>query len=140
MSSKAKKQLAALNRVQAVFEDPDKISDFGLLQLQNFSKDIEILLDAFPKESNIGILREFKIEVDKFIQAEIGIRRAVTGAEYELRKLFHKTVKETLREHKKEHEVAHQELCITCNKRPRHFGEYCKRCCPPEMRPIGKVT
>lgn len=30
-------------------------------------------------------------------------------------------------------------LCVTCGKRPRHFGEYCKRCCPPDERPHGKV-
>lgn len=31
-------------------------------------------------------------------------------------------------------------MCVSCGKRPRHFGDWCKRCCPPGERPTGKVA
>ena len=42
---------------------------------------------------------------------------------------------------RREREIQAQEhLCIVCQKRPRHFEDYCKRCVPEDLRPTGKIS
>lgn len=38
-----------------------------------------------------------------------------------------------------EHNQIDEHLCIVCQKRPRHFEDYCKRCVPENLRPKGKI-
>ena len=47
--------------------------------------------------------------------------------------------RKVLQKHMNEHHAPSEVMCVACGKRPRHFGDYCKRCVPDSERPTGKV-
>lgn len=68
----------------------------------------------------------------------------------ELRRAANRIIREVERQHKIAQRRAaelsaaqgtdNSKMCIVCRKRPRHFGDWCKRCVPEDQRPTGKVA
>lgn len=67
----------------------------------------------------------------------IGLQNVVTQTNNKIERVVRIHRNKIFREH--QCESPSETLCIICQKRPRHFDEYCKRCVPENLRPKGKV-
>src|SRR5215469_10529600 len=121
---------------QSINEDIDRIEDMNVGELAAFrSKCIkarEIALREDPNDDTSAI-----DEVITILDAIFETRKILlTGAEQAIRKL---RIEAKQRERAAAEKPAQEVMCVVCHKRPRHFGDYCKRCVPNNERPTGKV-
>src|SRR5215831_7212390 len=125
-----RKKKGALDRLLNLLNNPHNIDGYSLAQLQDLRNDLTLIINEFPDAAEIELVKHMYRSLDNTINAEIVIRRVVMDVEREARGLIKKTVRQVVREIEAEKAEAPREFCIVCNKREKHFGDYCKRCVP----------
>jgi len=122
--------------------EEDRVQSYTLAKLQNYDRILDELISDFSikKEPEYQALVEMKEKLHEIIQEELKMRRLVLDYEREVKNITKTLIRDSIRELQARVEIK-QNLCIKCNKRPRHFGDHCKRCANElGTRPTGKIT
>ena len=134
----AKRELRELEKRERLNEslmtDLDRFDelDFNeLVALRSKLMEFRKLPDLSDYEAIDQGIKELGDQIEAYRLIRVEGNKQIRNLKIQARKVLEK--------HMQEHHVPKEVMCVTCGKRPRHFGDYCKRCVPDNERPTGKV-
>jgi len=130
---KSESELRLLKSVHARLSSDTDLSELNINQIVHLRTDLAKALSlAEPEEINKESWELLEI-LDTMIRIRRTLNLGINKAKRNIRIATNQAINS--------HECPPDEtLCIVCQKRPRHFGDYCKRCVPESERPRGKVS
>jgi hypothetical protein len=121
-----------LRLLKSVSADMERIEDMHYGELMTLRSKLNMLKELPDlSEEELASINEWDI-------LATSVEKARKIVEHELREVARQAKLAQNREEPTQEVEAPK--CIVCGKRERHFGDYCKRCVPDELRPKGKVV
>lgn len=128
--------------LQSMVVDIERMDEMSWEELVAFRSKLQRLLNLGYETGETNPETQEAITINAgimMIDAMIEVRRLAESKIREVERQTRIARDRVLREHMEKEHSSEEVMCIECGKRPRHFGDYCKRCVPDELRPTGKV-
>jgi hypothetical protein len=134
---KEREKLQERELLLSVINDIDRMEQMTWGEMMLFGTKLERVREILNNDP--GASESEKHQVDTALNIIDALKQVRNEAEIKLREIFRKAKIEAHRSRAEAASLMEAATCVVCRKRPRHFGDYCKRCVPPDQRPTGKV-
>jgi hypothetical protein len=135
-----KRQLREAERRQklydAVLRDSDRIDELSISEIATLHTNLKEVREHLVEE---GTSAEEVDYVIALLNGLLEFRKTVNSLATEKMREMRIQTRRAIEQHMEEKHPPKEVMCVTCGQRPRHFGDYCKRCVPDNERPTGKV-